>query len=435
MDWRQRQLTALKALLLENVDACAEALHEDLRKSALEMHTTETGFVLAEIKHALKHFRDWAKPQKTSIPFFARPGSGSVVWEPLGVALIIGAWNYPLHLTLAPLVACIAAGNAAILKPSELAPAASKFIAATLPRYLDPRAFAVVEGGVEETTQLLKQRFDKIFFTGSSRVGRIVMAAAAKHLTPVTLELGGKCPCIVDKSADIGVAARRIVFGKFINAGQTCVAPDYVLAHGGVFDDLLQALQTTIGDFYGKNPQQSRFYARIINAAHYQRLVNLLAHGDIVTGGRCDRDDLYIAPTILANVAPTSPVMQEEIFGPILPILPIGDIREAVDFAGRREKPLSLYLFSKDEEVVAEVTAQTSAGGMCVNECLMHLAAPDLPFGGVGESGMGKYHGKWGFSEFSNAKPVLEHSTWLDPDLRYPPYSGIEENILRKILK
>jgi aldehyde dehydrogenase (NAD+) len=435
MGWRERQLTALKSMLIENTEACAEALHKDLRKSAIESYTTETGFLLGEIDHALKNFKDWARPQKAALPIFAQPGSGKVLWEPLGVALIIGAWNYPLQLVLAPLVPCIAAGNAGILKPSELAPSTSRFIATTLPRYLDPRAFTVVEGGAEETSALLKKRFDKIFFTGSSRVGRIVMAAAAKTLTPVTLELGGKSPCIVDKSADVKVAARRLTFGKFVNAGQTCVAPDYVLAHADIFEALLGALKTTIRSFYGEHPRQSRFYARIINAGHHRRLVDFMSDGEVVIGGEHDSDDLYMAPTVLKNVSPAAPVMQEEIFGPILPVLPVGNIRAAINFVHRREKPLSLYLFAEDSAVVEKVTAETAAGGMCINDCLMHLAVPGLPFGGVGESGMGKYHGEWGFRAFSNAKAVLEHSTRIDPGLRYPPYSGIEATILRKLLK
>jgi len=432
--WRRTQLEALRSMVEEQEPSILDALHADLRKSPIESYLTETSFVVGEIDHALAHFEQWAKPVKASTPIYLQPGSSRAVWEPLGVALIIGACNYPLHLTIAPLVPCIAAGNAAVLKPSELAPATSAVIAELVPEYLDTHAVAVVEGGVPETTALLEQRFDKIFFTGSGRVGRIVMAAAAKHLTPVTLELGGKSPCIVDASAKLSVAARRVAFGKYSNAGQTCVAPDYVLAHRDIVDDFVNAMADTIRDFYGPDPQQSKDYSRIVNEQHHSRLVGLLGSGNTVVGGGYDAADLYIAPTVLRGVDPSSSVMQEEVFGPILPVLEVEDSDEAIRFVNERDRPLALYVFAEDDKVVTRVTHTTTSGGMCVNDTVAHLAVSDLPFGGVGESGMGKYHGEWGFREFSNAKAVLSHSTFLDLGLRYPPYTEVSEKLLRKML-
>lgn len=431
--WRRTQLEALRAMVEEQEPRILDALHTDLRKSPIESYLTETSFVVEEIDHALAHFEQWGRPVKASTPIYLQPGSSRAVWEPLGVALIMGPWNYPFHLTIAPLVPCIAAGNAAVLKPSELAPATSAVIAELVPTYLDAYAVAVVEGGVPETTTLLEERFDKIFFTGSGRVGRIVMAAAAKHLTPVTLELGGKSPCIVDASARLDVAARRIASGKYSNAGQTCVAPDYVLAHRDIADDFVNAMADTIRDFYGSDPQQSEHYARIVNGQHHRRLVGLLESGRAVVGGGYDAADLYVAPTVLREVDPDSPVMQEEVFGPILPVLEVEDIDEAIRFVNERGKPLALYVFAEEGEVAARVTHSTSSGGMCVNDTLLHLMISELPFGGVGESGMGKYHGEWGFREFSNAKAILSHSTFIDPGFRYPPYTEGKEALLKTL--
>ncbi len=433
LDWRRDQLEALRAMVKEEESGVLDALHTDLRKTPAESRITETDFVIEEIDHALSHLDDWARPAREPTPIFLQPGSCQVVWEPLGVVLIIGTWNYPFHLMIAPLVASLAAGNAAVLKPSEIAPATADLIADIVPRYLDSRAVVVVAGGVPETTALLEQRFDRIFFTGSGRVGRIVMAAAAKHLTPVTLELGGKSPCIVDASAKLGVAARRIAFGKFSNAGQTCLAPDYVLVHRDLVDDFVSAMADTIRDFYGPNPQQSEHYARVVNGQHHARLVSLLNDGEAVVGGEHDAADLYVAPTLLRGVDPSSPVMQEEIFGPILPVLEIEDADEAIQFVNERGKPLALYVFAEDDEVVARIIHGTSSGGVCINDTVAHSAAPDLPFGGVGESGMGKYHGEWGFREFSNAKAVLSRSTWLDPGLHYPPYTATKTGLLGRM--
>jgi len=416
---------------VQQEDVFVQALREDIGKSDLEAYLTEIGFLLAEIDHSLSHLKSWMKPRRVATPLIMQPGSSRVVHEPLGVALIIGAWNYPVQLSLAPLVGCIAAGNCAVIKPSEFAPRCAEALARLVPRYLDPAAFAVVEGGVPETSALLEERFDKIFFTGSSRVGRIVMAAAAKHLTPVTLELGGKSPCVVDEDIDLAVAARRIAYGKFINAGQTCIAPDYVLVHKAREEALLDAITEAIDTFYGGDPQASEDFGRIIDARHHERLARLIEGETVVTGGQADRNRLYIAPTVLCDVSPDSPLMQEEIFGPILPVITVDDMDEAVRFINARDKPLALYVFSNDTATADRIIAATSAGGVCVNDTVLHVVAPELPFGGVGESGMGKYHGRAGFEAFSNAKAVFRHSTRFDLPMRYPPFSKREKAILR----
>jgi aldehyde dehydrogenase (NAD+) len=434
LDWRREQLTAIRAMLDENVPCIGEALSRDLGKSALEGYVTEIGFVRSEAAHALKHLGRWARPRRTHTPVHSWPGRSRIVYEPLGVTLILGAWNYPLQLTLAPLVAAIAAGNSAVIKPSEMAPATSDLLEEVVPRYLDTDNVAVVPGGVETATSLLEQRFDKIFYTGNSRVARIVMTAAARHLTPVILELGGKSPCIVDRSARLDVTARRVVFGKFVNAGQTCVAPDYVLVEASVEDAFLDACKRAVQRFYGPDAKQSPDYARIVNDRHFRRLVELLGDGTIVVGGSHDAATRYIAPTILRGVSTDAAVMQEEVFGPILPVLPFTEIGQAVEFVNRREKPLALYVYAENRDTVREVSRRIPAGGMCVNDSLMHLAVPGLPFGGVGESGMGKYHGEWGFRGFSNAKAVLDRSTSLDASVRYPPYNESSKAILRKLL-
>ncbi len=429
--WRRQQLDALRRMLVEQEAVLTRTLGEDLGKPELEAFLSDIGFVIAGIDHTLSHLKHWTKPRRVSTPLILQPGSSRVMHEPLGVALIIGAWNYPVQLSLAPLTGCIAAGNCAVIKPSELAPRCAEAIARLLPRYLDPDAFAVVEGGVPETTALLQERFDKIFFTGSSRVGRIVMAAAAQHLTPVTLELGGKSPCVVDADVDLNVAARRITYGKFINAGQTCIAPDYVLVHKAREQQLLDAIVRAIETFYGADPQASRDYGRIVDARHHERLAGLIEGHTVVTGGQTDRNQLYIAPTVLRDVPPDAPVMQEEIFGPILPVLAVEDIHEAIQFINARHKPLALYVFSNDGGTIDRVIDGTSAGGVCVNDTILHVVSPELPFGGVGESGMGKYHGWAGFETFSNAKAIFRQSTSIDLAMRYPPFSKRGKAILR----
>jgi aldehyde dehydrogenase (NAD+) len=351
--------------------------------------------------------------------------------------LVIGPWNYPVQLVLAPLVGAIAGGNTAAIKPSEVAEHTSRALARLLPRYLDPSAYVVVEGGVVETTALLEQRWDHIFYTGNGIVGRIVMTAAAKHLTPVTLELGGKSPVIVDASANLDVAARRIVWGKYTNAGQTCIAPDYVLVDKRVEAPLLARIADTVRDFYGTDPRGSADLGRIVNERHFDRIARLAdadGAGEVVVGGDRDRTTRYYAPTALRNTDPNAPIMQEEIFGPVLPTLPVDDLDDAIGFVTARDKPLALYVFADDPVARDEVIDRTTSGGVCVNATLFHLAVPGLPFGGVGESGMGAYHGRSTFDTFTHRKSVLTRPTRPDPSVAYPPYSPLKARLLRKLL-
>ncbi|MDX3193752.1 aldehyde dehydrogenase family protein [Streptomyces sp. MN03-5084-2B] len=404
--WRRAQLTALKAMLTEQAGPFLDALYADLRKNAVEAQRAELDLVIGEIDHTLDNLDGWLAPEGAELPSRLLPAEGRVVRDPLGVVLIIGPWNYPLQLVLAPLVGALAAGNVAVLKPSELSPAVSAAIAEHVPAYVD--GVKVVEGAVPETTALLEQKFDHIFYTGNGVVGRIVMTAAAKHLTPVTLELGGKSPAVVEPGADLAVTAQRLAFGKFSNAGQTCVAPDYVLAVGGTGPELAKHLDTTIRAMYGDDPAASPVYGRIINERHFDRLAGLLASGHPVVGGQHDRDDKYIAPTVLTDVAPDSPVMQQEIFGPLLPIIDVPDIDAAIAFINGRDKPLALYAFTGSDETKARLRTETSSGGLVFGTAIVHLAAPGLPFGGVGESGIGRYHGHYSIDTFSHVKAVLD---------------------------
>jgi aldehyde dehydrogenase (NAD+) len=434
---RETQLQQLRRMLVEQESVFAAALHSDLGKSPIEAYSTEIGFTLNEIDHTLRHLRSWTQPQRVKLPIHLRPGSARIVQEPLGTVLIIAPWNYPLQLLLAPLIPAIAAGNTAVLKPSEVAPATAAAIAEQLPRYLDERVVQVVTGGVPETTELLANRFDHIFYTGNGTVGRIVMQAAAAHLTPVTLELGGKSPAIVTESADIEVSARRIAWGKFVNAGQTCVAPDYVLVDERVHDRFVEGLRKAVRSFYGSDPAASDDYGRIVNAKHHARLTTLLDRGgyeEVALGGDADVSARYLAPTVLTGVKPDAAVMDDEIFGPILPVLTYADLDEALAFVNDRPKPLALYVFAGKDAQVDRVVSHTTAGGVTVNHTLLHLAVADLPFGGVGASGMGAYHGEAGFRIFSHAKPVLTRPTKPDPSLAYPPYSSLKQRILRKVL-
>jgi len=431
--WRIDQLKSLKAMTIENEEAIFAALKEDLRKSNFESFMTETGESINEINYALKHLKNWMKPEKVSTPMDNQPGNSKIIYEPLGVVLIIAPWNYPFMLIVSPLIGAISAGNCALIKPSELTPKTSTLLTEIIPEYMDSDAIKVMEGGPDVARNLLEQRFDHIFFTGSPRVGKIVMTAAAKYLTPVTLELGGKSPCIVNSDADLHVAAKRIVWGKFINAGQTCVAPDYVLADETIVDDLAQLIKLIVVDFYGDDPKISPDYSRIINQAHYERLIGLMDSGEIACGGSSDKADLYIEPTVLMKVSPDSLIMNEEIFGPILPIISVSDIEDAIGFVNNRAKPLALYLFTKDNDVQNKVISKTNSGGVCINDVLMHMVVPDLPFGGVGQSGIGAYHGRNSFKTFSHAKGVLIKSTYGDLPLRYPPYTQSKFKWLRRL--
>jgi len=431
--WRTDQLEKLKAMTIEKEAAIFAALETDLGKSNFESFLTETSGNLTEMDHALKHLKGWMKPQKVSTPMSNQPGHSEVVYEPLGVVLIMGPWNYPFDVIVSPLIGAIAAGNCAVLKPSELTPKTSALLAEIIPEYLDQDAIRVVEGGIDVASELLAQHFDHIFFTGSPRVGKIVMAAAAKNLTPVTLELGGKSPCIVNEDADLEVAAKRIAWGKFVNAGQTCVAPDYVLAHEAIAEQFVQQVKSVVAEFYGKDPKASTDYPKIVNEHHFERLSALLDSGEIAFGGDTDLGSRYIEPTVLVNVSPDSPIMGEEIFGPILPVLTISSIEEAIAFVNDRPKPLALYLFGSDNDVQHKVVDETSSGGVCINDVIMHLVVPDLPFGGVGSSGIGAYHGRASFTTFSHAKGVLAKSTHGEIPLRYPPYTESKFKWLKRL--
>ena len=433
--WRRAQLRALRRLLTEERTTLEGALKADLGKSPVESHTTEIGFVVNEIDHTLRHLASWLRPQRVSVPMALAPARARRVREPLGTVLIISPWNYPVNLALAPLVGALAAGNAALLKPSELAPATSSALADLIPRYLDAEAVAVVEGGVPESTTLLEQRFDHIFYTGNGAVARIVMGAAVKHLTPVTLELGGKSPAIVEPGADAATTARRLAWGKFTNAGQTCVAPDYVLAVGDSAPELERELAAAITEMFGQDPARSADYGRIVNERHFDRLTALLDSGTVVAGGEHDRDDLYIAPTVLGGVSADAPVMAEEIFGPILPVIRVPDLDAAIAFVNERDKPLALYAFTESEETKRRLTTETSSGGLAFGLPVAHLAVPDLPFGGVGESGMGAYHSAASIDTFSHTKSVLDKSLRLDTmRVAYAPITDLKERLLRRML-
>jgi aldehyde dehydrogenase (NAD+) len=430
--WRREQLERLRRMVRTCQDELLEALRADLGKPAAEAWVGDLAPVLMEIRGALRNLRRWTRPERVGgLPLLGR---AQLIQEPLGVVLIISAWNYPVSLLLSPLVGALAAGNTVVLKPSEVAAHTSAVLARRVREYLDPAGVAVVEGGVEQTTALLEQHFDHIFYTGNGAVGRIVMEAAARELASVTLELGGKSPCIVDCDVDLEIAARRIAWGKFINAGQTCVAPDYVLVHERCEDELIVALGVAIESFYGEDPSASPDYARIVNRRHWERLCALLADGDVVIGGEVDASRCYIAPTVLRNVSADSAIMKEEIFGPILPLLRVKSMEDAVDFVNERDRPLALYLFSEDEEVREEVLEETSSGGVCVNGTLLQSAHPSLPFGGIGESGTGAYHGRHTFEAFSHRKPVLTRGLRFDPSFLYPPYGERTVRWLRRLL-
>ncbi|MEU9607455.1 aldehyde dehydrogenase family protein [Streptomyces sp. NPDC048057] len=435
LSWRKAQLRALRRLLVEQQGVFTAALHSDLGKNATEVHTTEIGFTINEIDHTLRHMDRWLRPRRVPVPLGLRPARARTVREPLGTVLIISPWNYPLQLALSPLVGAIAAGNCAVVKPSELAPATSAALAHWLPRTLDPRAVAVTEGGIPETTALLEQRFDHIFYTGNGTVGRIVMTAAARHLTPVTLELGGKSPVVVEPGTDLATAARRIAWGKFMNAGQTCVAPDYVLAIGDTATAIEPHLTTAIREMYGTDPAKSPDYGRIINERHFDRLTALLTDGRIVTGGDHDRADRYLAPTVLADVDPSAPVMREEIFGPLLPIVRVPDLDAAIAFITARDKPLALYAFTPSPATKRRLTNETSSGALSFGAPNTHPAIPGLPFGGVGESGMGGYHGEHSINRFSHTKSVLDKPLHFDTlRLAYPPFTPRKSRLLRRFL-
>ena len=432
LDFRKAQLQKLKKLVKSNEKLLYDAIYQDFGKSEFETFGTEISFVYKDIDYYLKNLKSFAKPKSVLTNIVNQMGSSKIVFEPLGNCLVIGAWNYPYQLTLTPVIAAIAAGNTCMIKPSELPENTMKAMAKLINENFDPQFLYVVEGGVEETTAILKLRFDKIFFTGSPRVGKIVYKAAAEHLTPVTLELGGKSPAFVTEKADLQIAAKRIVWGKFINAGQTCVAPDYLYVAENIKAKFLKVL---IEEIKKRNYTDNvDHYCKIINERNFDRLEKMIDHKKVVFGGETNREKRYISPTVLDNVTWEDAVMQEEIFGPILPILTYKNLETAMQTVVEGEKPLSAYLFSNDAKEQELFTEKLSFGGGCINDTLMHLSNDRLPFGGVGNSGIGHYHGKFGFEAFSHQKAILKKSNYLEPELKYPPYSDAKLNILKKLL-
>ncbi|MDR3289591.1 MAG: aldehyde dehydrogenase [Peptococcaceae bacterium] len=436
LDFRLRQLRHLKQAIRENEDKIGAALKKDLNKSRFEAYETEIGIVLQEISNAEKHLAQWIRPQRVRTPFSNMPGRSYIYAEPYGLVLIMSPWNYPFQLTLAPLVGALAAGNCAVVKPSNEAPATAAVMAKLLGECFEPRYVAVVAGGREANQNLLAQKFDYIFFTGGMAAGKAVLEAAARHLTPVSLELGGKSPCIVDETANLAKAALRIAWGKCVNAGQTCVAPDYLLAHRRIKDELVERIRRQITAFWGHDPQTHPDYPKMVNQKHFERICGLIQSGGrIVQGGKANAATRQISLAVLEDVSWDMPIMREEIFGPALPVLVFDDLREVVEKIRERPKPLALYLFTASKENERYVLNNVSFGGGCVNETLMHLATPYLPFGGVGESGMGGYHGKYSFDAFSHQKSILKKSNLFEPRVRYAPYQDKNLKILRKFLK
>ena len=431
LNFRVEALRRLKKMIIENEHEISRALWNDLHKSEGEGYLTETGIVLNEIRDCIRNLRRWSRERKVSTPLFLFPSRGRILFEPYGIVLIIAPWNYPFQLLMMPLIGAIAAGNVAVLKPSPYAPAVSKVISRILNGVFRQEYVSVFNGGEEEVEALLKERFDYIFFTGGIRFGQKVMEAAAKQLIPVTLELGGKSPCIVGEGCNMRLTARRIAWGKFLNAGQTCVAPDYVLIPSHLKNDFITQMKSAVFSFWGEEPKNSPDYGRIVHEAGTKRLINLMhSSGKVIHGGEYSIVDRYIAPTLLDEIEPDSPIMQEEIFGPLLPIIGYEHIRKAIEFVNKRDKPLALYYFGNVKEG-KQVVGSTSSGGGCINDTIMHLANARLPFGGVGRSGMGKYHGKASFELFSNRRAILRSFSWMDIPLRYPPY---KVNWIKKFL-
>lgn len=434
LDWRRNQLKGVQRFLAEHEDGLCAALQADLGKSAAEARFMELSVVSAEIDHVLDNLQFWTAPQKVSSPTFLAPAKAWIELQPKGVVLVITPWNYPIQLSLSPIVGALAAGNTVLLKPSEISVATQDYLVEHLPAYLDPDGFEIVTGGVQETSDLLTEKFDHIMFTGNAEVGRVVMRAAAENLTPVTLELGGKSPVFVDDTADLATAARRIVWGKFANCGQTCVAPDFVLATSAVHDQLVVELQKAITEFYGKDPRTSTDLGRLVSTKQWERVVSYLGDGDIVCGGDHDAAERYLAPTIMTEVDLDSALMTEEIFGPILPVVRVAGAEEAIGFINSRPHPLALYVFSSDKSVRDAFIKRTTSGSLSFGVPIAQLAVPELPFGGVGESGMGSYHGRFSMRTFSHQRAVFDKP--LTPDTMkavYPPFTAMKRTVMKTL--
>lgn len=432
------RITALRRLysaISSNEKEIHNALKKDLGKSGFESYMCETGLVLEEISYMLKHIQRFTGEKKVRTPLAQFHSRSYQKPSPYGVILIMSPWNYPFMLTLSPLVDALAAGNTAVVKPSAYSPYTSEVLQKILSQCFDPQYVAVVTGGRAENTCLLKEHFDYIFFTGSQAVGKEVMRNAAEHLTPVTLELGGKSPCIVDQTADIKLAARRIVFGKYLNCGQTCVAPDYIYCHHSVKDRLIKEVQKQIQKQYGKQPLRNPNYGKIINEKHFDRILGLIDEKKVVYGGNSDRKTLRIEPTVLDHVTFQDAVMQEEIFGPLMPILTFDNLDDVIRKINSLSHPLALYFFTSDKAAAKKVTSRCGFGGGCINDTIIHLATTEMGFGGFGESGMGAYHGKIGFDTFSHYKSIVDKKTWIDLPMRYQPYQKLQEKMVRFFLK
>lgn len=426
-------LNKLKISILKYEDEINNSIKLDLNKSKAETYITEIGIILDEISFHQKHLKKWMKEKSVKTSMAQMPGKCFITPEPYGTVLIISPWNYPLQLCLLPLVGSISSGNTSIIKPSEYTPHTSDIISKIISDTFPEEYISVVQGGVSETTLLLEEKFDYIFFTGSSNVGKIVMSAASKHLTPVTLELGGKSPVIVDKSANIKLSARRIAFGKVINSGQTCVAPDYLLIHKSIKEEFITEFKNALNSFFVDKDMSSM--VNIINEAHYNRLKNLMRDEHIILGGTFDDHRKFIEPTLIDEVTLSSPIMKDEVFGPILPIISYSNLSECIEYIAHFEKPLALYIFSENKENIAKVTGSCSFGGGCINDTIMHLSNPNLPFGGVGNSGIGSYHGKKSFDTFTHYKSIFKQSSIFDVPFRYMPYTDKKLSIIKKILK
>ena len=430
IDWRLTQLSQLEKMIVEHREQIHAALKSDLGKCDFEANIAETSVIENDIQYIRKHLKRWMRPRRVPSPMLTWPARSWIQPEPLGVICVLGAYNYPFNLLVRPLLAAIAAGNCAVVKPSEIASATSQWLMEYLPKYLDPSAVICVEGDGEVAASLLTHRFDHIFYTGSGTIGKKVLAAAAPHLTPVTLELGGKSPCLVDDTCDIEMTARRIVWSKWLNAGQTCIAPDYVMVHQSKASALIDAIKHTLVKFYGNNAEKSADYGRVISQKQQKRLVSLLKDQNIIWGGQHNDESRYLAPTLVLAPDPKSSLMKEEIFGPILPIIPVNNVDDMVTFVKAGDKPLATYCYSRDSQFQERVVTEISAGNMCINDGMMFMANHELPFGGVGDSGMGRYAGKFGFDTFSHQKSVMKRYFAFDVPVRYPPFTQKKASLM-----
>ena len=437
--WRINQLQQLSNLLRENDTAIKDALYKDLKKPAFETELYEIDILKTEIDHAMNNLKSWMKPKSISRSLLQVFDTVYMQKEPFGVVLVMGTWNYPLQLFLNPFVGVIAAGNCALLKPSEIATETGKLVAQLIPQYMDGDCIQVMQGGIPETTEILQERFDYIAFTGSTKVGKIVMSAAAKFLTPVLLELGGKSPVYVDEDSDLHIVANRIIWGKCCNAGQTCIAPDYVLCHKKSVDNLIDELKSSVREFYGEDPQKSESYGRIVSSKHFNRLVDILQKmpkEKLVLGGNTNAENNYIEPTIFKDVDLNDKIMEDEIFGPLLPILSVSDSQQAIKIINSREKPLAIYIFSQNEETINNILENTSAGGVLINDTLFQAGVTNVPFGGVGYSGMGSFHGEKSFETFTHLKPVWKRQQNMEAliQVRYPPYTEKNLSLMKHVM-